>query len=148
MREYIKNQPKICTLDSCNRLTRAKGFCTLHYDRFKKFGDPEKIIVLRNGQTKIPEYGIWSGMKTRCYNPNVKKFNRYGGRGIIICDRWLNSFPDFYEDMGKRPTPKHQIDRIDNNGNYEPLNCRWILPADNARNSSPTKLTKEQVKEI
>lgn len=72
------------------------------------------------------EYHIWSGLKDRCLNTNSKYYSYYGGRGITVCERWRKSFEAFLEDMGKRPSPKHSIDRWpDQNGNYEPGNCRW-----------------------
>jgi hypothetical protein len=80
---------------------------------------------------------IWIGMKNRCYNPDLKEYKYYGKRGIKVCDRWLNSFANFIKDMGIRPKNK-QIDRINNDGNYEPSNCRWSTPKQNVHNNSRT----------
>jgi len=72
------------------------------------------------------EYRAWQHMKERCYNKNNKRYNDYGGRGICVCDRWLDSFENFYSDMGARPSVRHSLDRYPNNdGGYEPSNCRW-----------------------
>lgn len=71
------------------------------------------------------EYGIWQGMKNRCLNPRNPAFDRYGGRGITVCDRWKDSFTDFLSDIGPRPSPKMSLDRIDNGRGYEPGNVRW-----------------------
>lgn len=78
----------------------------------------------KHGMSQHPLWSVWRGMKERCLDENNKRFSDYGGRGIKICQRWLDSFQAFVEDMGDRPAG-HQLDRIDNDGNYEPGNCKW-----------------------
>lgn len=99
-------------------------------DRFKTHGQSRRT----------PEYRTWSAMKTRCTNPNAQHYDKYGGRGISISPRWVDNFDNFYEDMGPKPSPKHSIDRIDVNGNYEPGNCRWATKTEQSRN---TRLRKD-----
>jgi len=88
-----------------------------------------------------PEYQVWKSMKQRCFNPNNKAFINYGRRGITVCEEWKNNFLRFLSDMGRRPTDqKYDIDRIDNNGNYEPGNCRWTTRKVNANNTRKNHL--------
>jgi hypothetical protein len=86
-----------------------------------------------------PEYRAWAAMHTRCRNENQRGYHRYGGRGITVCERW-NSFEYFLTDMGLRPSPKHSIDRIDNDGDYEPGNCRWATDGEQATNKCSNRL--------
>ena len=80
-----------------------------------------------------PLYNVWNGMRQRCHNPNQPHYPRYGGRGISVCDRWLK-FENFLADMGEPPGPGYSLDRIDNDGNYEPGNVRWATKAEQRAN--------------
>jgi hypothetical protein len=116
------------------------------------------------GGQETREYRVWSSMKTRCYNPKSNNFKYYGGRGIKVCERWmagengLSAFECFFADMGPRPSSRHSIDRFPNrNGDYEPSNCRWATPKQQAQNkdntyqarlSGPRKITLEIARQI
>jgi hypothetical protein len=84
--------------------------------------------------TKSPEYRAWSKMKNRCYNKKDKRYREWGGKGIRVCDRWLNSYPNFLEDVGRKPSRRHSLGRINNNGHYTPENTRWETPVQQAQN--------------
>lgn len=90
------------------------------------------------GNSAHPLYKTWESMKQRCNNENATKYNNYGGRGISVCARWNYDFWSFVEDMGARPEGR-TLDRVDNDGNYEPTNCRWATPTEQAANSRPKK---------
>ena len=139
---------RVCKDEGCNNKHEALGYCEKHYKRFRKYGNTLIVKQEYHGMTHTPEYRVWQGMKARCYNKNDKSYYRYGGRGITVCDEWKDSFLAFLKDMGKRPSLDHQIDRIDNDGNYEPGNCRWVTPVVNAQNRSTTKLNTEKVRNI
>lgn len=98
-----------------------------------------------HGKSKTKEHRTWAGIKTRCTNKNCKYYHRYGGRGIKMCDRWEQSFEAFLADVGPAPSLLHSIDRFpDNDGNYEPGNCRWVLCAEQQRNRSTNKIIEFQ----
>lgn len=90
---------------------------------------------------KSAQYLIYRGMIRRCYNKANKSYHRYGGRGIAVCERWLNSFTDFLEDVGRRPSPAHSLDRYpDPDGNYEPGNCRWATQVEQQNNRTNNRI--------
>lgn len=92
-----------------------------------------------HGMSRRKEYRIWRGMKERCLDENSRYFHHYGGRGIFVCERWIDSFENFYADMGPKP-PGMSIDRIDNDGPYSPDNCRWATQKEQTRNTRRTRL--------
>lgn len=92
-----------------------------------------KLNALRHGHRrnghKSKEYRTWLGIKRRCFDVKYKDYPMWGGQGITVCERWNISFEAFLSDMGAAPSEKHQIDRINHRGDYEPSNCRWVTPA-------------------
>lgn len=92
--------------------------------------------------THWPEFLVWQRMLHRCSDPKNPSWQRYGGRGIAVCERWKEKFLDFFADMGSRPSPAHSLDRINNEGNYEPGNCRWALPKEQSRNTRTNRIVE------
>jgi hypothetical protein len=86
------------------------------------------------------EYVAWCSIKYRCYNPSCKDYRHYGGRGIKMCDRWVNSFDAFLEDMGPKPTPKHTVERLRVNEDYEPSNCVWLINVEQTWNMRTSRM--------
>lgn len=121
-----------CSVEDCAKLRSAKGFCSNHYRRMKIYGDVNATRIREHTGSKVhntPEYRTYHHMVSRCKTKTDKSFKNYGGRGIKVCDRWLEAngkgFNNFLADMGNRPSLEYSIDRINNDGNYEPSNCKW-----------------------
>lgn len=128
------NRKNVCTRSLKKGLTQSCGCLQ------KEKTAEAKIIHGQSGSRISPEFRTWIDIKSRCYNSNVKCFKNYGGRGIRVCDRWLNSFENFYEDMGKRPSDKHSLDRYPNTeGDYELSNCRWATLKEQNQNKRNNK---------
>jgi hypothetical protein len=126
----------MCKINECPNTHYALGYCKKHYKRFKKWGDPNILKQEVNHMSRTKIYHTWANMKNRCYDKNSKFYHRYGGRGITVCKKWNESFLAFYNDMGEKPFKNAQIDRINNDGDYEPSNCRWVTPRVNTQNRS------------
>src|ERR1017187_3348971 len=98
-----------------------------------------RAMSTKHGMANTPEHGAWSGIKRRCYDIQRKDYKYYGGRGVAMCDKWLHDFKAFFLDVGPRPSALHSIDRIDNNGNYEPGNVKWSTQTEQMANQGQRK---------
>lgn len=127
-----KNHVWECLCD-CGNITHSVG-TRLKRGIKKSCGCLIKDTHTKHGKTHTHEYVAWMNMKRRCCDENIRQYKDYGGRGISVCNRWLKSFNNFIEDMGEKPSSYHSIDRINNDGNYEPGNCRWATKEQQAIN--------------
>ena len=135
----------ICMCDCGNRCTVDTGNLRAGYTKSCGCLCREKIKERKTKHgcsrkgAETTEYRSWAAMKGRCLNPSNNRYENYTKLGVIICNRWLNSFENFLKDMGEKPSPSHSIERIDNDGNYDPGNCKWGTPLEQAANTRNLK---------
>lgn len=132
----------ICACD-CGMTSIVRGY-NLRQGRTNSCGCLKFTCCKTHGCYSLPEYTTWRHMRLRCNEPDYPQYPDYGGRGITVCDRWQNDLALFLKDMGTRPSPQHSIDRIDNDGDYSPENCRWATPTEQARNTRANRLLTYQ----
>ena len=132
-----------CKIEGCHESARSRGWCATHYMRWRRKGDPGPAELVKNPKGTLSAPGVarahrrayqaWFHARDRCTDPGHHMWAYYGGRGIAMCQRWFDSFEAFLEDMGDPPRGL-SLDRIDNDGNYEPGNCKWATRSEQQKN--------------
>ena len=125
--QHMKNY-KLCSIEDCELKMLSKRLCSKHLTRLKRHGDVNMVKQIRGqDRVKSPLWYTYNNMKKRCYNLSSNDYKNYGGRGIRICEDWLgiDGFSNFIDYIGQKPSSKHTLDRIDNDGDYKPGNVRW-----------------------
>lgn len=122
-----------CIIEACIKPSRRLKMCIMHYTRIRRYGDVNFTKIEKHGMSKTPIYILWCNIIARCEDKNNTSYRNYGGRGITICDKWRKSFSAFYSDIGDIPIGK-ELDRRNNNGNYELDNIRWVTQQENCNN--------------
>ena len=125
------------------KIGRTKSCGCWRRERMSGLGTAKKTHGESARGHTTTEYEIWRGMKARCRYPRHVGYVHYGGRGIRVCDRWRDSYEAFLADMGRRPSPTHSLDRINNNGPYSPENCRWATTSEQARDKDFSTLGRK-----
>jgi len=126
---------------------KAVRLTNLRAGKSRSCGCLGNIGRFTHGMSKVPEYNIWKNMIARCIHPSQTSYKNYGGRGIKVCSRWKD-FQNFFDDMGQKPNSKMQLDRKNNDGDYEPSNCRWATNQENSQNTTRSRVNGKQVATI
>lgn len=121
---------------SCGNLTDVTT-TQLRLGKTQSCGCFKTDLHTTHGDCESPEYYAWRSMRNRCEDPSTKYFDKYGGRGIAVCQRW-SEYQNFLDDMGRKPSKQYSLERENNDGNYEPANCKWATKSEQTRNRSVT----------